>query len=67
MKSSGLLKAAVKEGIVSTTTMAHNDIYEYFLEVFPEYQDKATAITIVSEDKRVSERLVYKILKDFGC
>ncbi len=67
MRSDGTLKAAVNEGLISTTVLNHESIYEYYLSIKPKYMDKPTTITAVSEDKKVSERLVYKVIKDFGC
>lgn len=66
MRSNGTLKAAVNSGLISPTVLGHESVYEYFLSIKGKY-DKRTAITVVSEDKKVCERLVYKIIKDFGC
>lgn len=67
MRANGTLKAAVNTGLISSTVLGHESIYEYYLTIKGKYSDKRTAITIVSEDKKVCERLVYKVIKDFGC
>ena len=67
MKSNGTLKAAVNSGLISTSVIGRVSIYEYFLTIKSKYSDKRTAITIVSEDKKVCEATVYNIIKDFGC
>jgi hypothetical protein len=67
MKSDGTLKAAINTGLISTSVIGRCDIYEYFLKIKSSYSDKRTAITIVSEDRKVCEATVYNIIKDFGC
>ena len=67
MKKNGTLKAAVNTGLISTSVIGRCDIYEYFLTMKESYSDKRTAITVVSEDKKVCEATVYNIIKDFGC
>lgn len=67
MKSNGTFKAAVNSGIIPITVVGRCDIYEYFLEMKNKHDKVSTTITIVSEDKKVCESTVYKIIKDFGC
>ena len=66
-KRNGTLKAAINTGLISSTVVGHTDIYEYYLTIKPKYKSKMTAITIVSEDKKVSEKTVQRVIKDFGC
>lgn len=67
MKANGTLKAAINTGLISTTVLGHQSIYEYYLSIRPNYKGKMTAVTVVSEDKKVCESLVRKVIKDFGC
>lgn len=67
MRKDGTLKAAINTGLISPTVLGHEAIYEYYLQIKGKYAEKRTAITVVSEDKKVCERLVYKVLKEFGC
>ena len=66
MKSNGTLKAAINTGLISPKVLKHQEIYEYYLSIKGKY-GKMTAVTIVSEDKKVCERTVHNIVKNFNC
>lgn len=66
LKSDGTLKAAINTGLISPSVLGHESIYEYYLKVKNRHS-KMMAISVVSEDKKVCERTVRRVIKDFGC
>lgn len=60
-------EALVRGGVISTTFPAHEEIFVYYKQCLQKTNGRILdAISMVSEDKRVTQRTVYNIIAQFS-
>lgn len=57
--------AMVRDGVVSTTFPGHEDIFIYYKQCLQISGRVTDAVSMVAEDRRISERQVYNIIAQF--
>jgi hypothetical protein len=58
-------EAMLRNGVISTTFPAHEEIFIYYKQCLSVTRSKMDAVEKVCQDKRVSQTLVYKVISEF--